>query len=134
MKAALARQAYTIISARRYSQTMQGKPIKITKDRIDNRALRGAVVQYTDPDCEPPAQHENVIRAQIAAKLAKLKGYEFAGDYDPASHYTCPLYFVPSDTLIGSELAREIGIRDHHDLFGGVVPYPFAATKTITHA
>jgi hypothetical protein len=112
---------------------MHGKPVNTKEDRMANRALSGAVVQYTDSDCEPPAQHESVTRAQIAAKLATLKGYEFAGDYDPARHYTCPLYFVPSDTLTGSELARRIGIRDHHDLFGGVVPYPFAATKTITH-
>lgn len=67
---------------------MQGETIKTTEDRIDNRALRGAVVQYTDPDCEPPAQHESVTRTKIAAKLATLKGYEFAGDYDPARHYT----------------------------------------------
>ena len=91
------------------------------------------MVQYTDSDCEPPAQHGSVTRTKIAAKLATLKGYEFAGDCDPARDYTCPLYFVPSDTMTGSELARRIGIRDHHNLFGGVVPYPFAATKTITH-
>ena len=98
-----------------------------------SRPARGAVVMYNDPGSEPPAKHESVTRTKIAAKLAALKEYEFAGDYDPAGHYTCPLYFVPSDTLTGSELARRIGIRDHHDLFGGVVPYPFAATKTITH-
>jgi hypothetical protein len=91
------------------------------------------VVQYTDRACEPPAQHESVTRSMIAAKLAALKGYDFAGDYYPARHYTGPLYFVPSDTLTTSELIQKVGIRDHHDLFGGVVPYPFAATKTITH-
>jgi hypothetical protein len=94
---------------------------------------RGTVVQYIDSESEPPAKHESVSRAKIATKLAALKGYDFGGDYDPARHYTRPLYFVPSDTLIGFESARKIGIRDEHDLFGGVVPYPFAATKTITH-
>ena len=94
---------------------------------------RGAVVQYCDVDSEPPAKHESVCRAEIAAKLAALKGYDFVGDFDPARRYTGPLYFVPSDTLIGFENARKIGIRDEHDLFGGVVPYRFAATKTITH-
>ena len=94
---------------------------------------RGAVVQYTDCACTAPAQHEIVTRSMLAAKLAALKDYEFAGDYDPARRYARPLYFVPSDTLIGSESVRKLGIRDHHDLFGGVVPYPFAATKTITH-
>jgi hypothetical protein len=94
---------------------------------------RGTVVQYIDLKSEPPAKHETVSRTKIATKLAALKGYEFGGDYDPACQYTGPLYFVPSDTLIGFESAQEIGIRDEHDLFGGVVPYPFAATKIITH-
>ncbi len=105
------------------------------EDRVANRARRGrgAVVQYTDGAANPPGKHESVTRTQIAAKLAALKGYEFAGDYDPARRYTGPLYFVPSDTLTTSELVQKAGIRDHHDLFGGVVPYPFAATKSITH-
>ena len=107
----------------------------LREDREGTRLLgaRGAVVQYTDCASEPPAKHESVTRNLIAAKLAALKGYEFAGDYDPARRYTRPLYFVPSDTLIGSELVQKLGIGDHNDFFGGVVPYPFAATKTITH-
>jgi hypothetical protein len=43
------------------------------------------------------------------------------------------LYFVPNDTLVGIARARELGIQSEKDLFGGVVPYPFIATKTITH-
>ena len=107
----------------------------ITEDCLASRALRarGAVVQYTDRASKPPTEHESVTRALIATKLAALKGYQFSGDYDPARRYTGPLYFVPSDTLAGSELAHKLGIRNQHDLFGGVVPYPFAATKTITH-
>jgi hypothetical protein len=123
------------VSAADDSQTMQRKMMIITQDRLASQALRarGIVVQYTDGASEPPGKHESVTRTQIAAKLAALKGYEFAGDYDPARRFAGPLYFVPSDTLTGSELVRKLGIRDHHDLFGGVVPYPFAATKTITH-
>lgn len=94
---------------------------------------RGIVVQYTDVESEAPPQHESVSRAKIATKLAALKGYDFGGDYDPAFQYTDPLYFVPNDTLIGFESAQKMGIRGEHDLFGGVVPYPFAATKIITH-
>jgi len=107
----------------------------VRQDRIANHALRtrGAVVQYIDRSSRAPAKHESVTRMLLAQKLAALKGYDFAGEYDPASHYAGPLYFVPNDTLTGSELAQKVGIRDHHDLFGGVVPYPFAATKTITH-
>ena len=43
-----------------------------------------------------------------------------------------PIYFVPSDTL-DSEVTARAGIRRESDLFGGVVPHPFVATKTITH-
>ncbi|MCE3241157.1 MAG: hypothetical protein K0Q83_1664, partial [Deltaproteobacteria bacterium] len=51
----------------------------LTKDDIGTRSsrARGAVVQYTDRACEPPAQHESVTRSMIAAKLAALKDYEF---------------------------------------------------------
>ena len=41
-------------------------------------------------------------------------------------------YFVPSDTLTSADAAK-LRIDDAHDLFGGVVPTAFAATKTITH-
>lgn len=68
--------------------------------------------------------------------LAALKGFEFGGGYDPAlqrsERFSSPLYFVPSETLSGKEAAR-LGIRGADDLFGGVVPYPFVATKTIAH-
>ncbi len=40
---------------------------------------------------------------------------------------------MPGDTLVGRALADELGIRDEHDLFGGVVPFPFVATKALTH-
>jgi hypothetical protein len=83
-------------------------------------------------DSRPPDLHERTTRTCIARKLAKLKGYEFAGDYDSAKRYRPRLYFVPDDTLTAVE-ARQLGIRDEHDLFGGVVPYAFVATKAITH-
>src|SRR5206468_3252122 len=79
-----------------------------------------------------PDVHEKTTRTRIARKLATLKGYDFAGDYDSAKRYGHRIYFVPDDTLSGVE-ARQLGIRNEHDLFGGVVPYPFVATKAITH-
>lgn len=100
---------------------------------LTDPGARGTVVKYTDIDAEPPAKHESITRTDIAAKLAALKGYDFAGDYDPERDYTGPLYFVPGDTLVGFDTAQKIGIRGEDDLFGGVVPYPFAATKIITH-
>jgi hypothetical protein len=41
-------------------------------------------------------------------------------------------YVVPSDTLL-RQAAAALGVRDPADLFGGVVPFPFVGTKSITH-
>ena len=42
-------------------------------------------------------------------------------------------YVVPDVTIDSLDAARALGIRGEDDLFGGVVPFPFVATKTITH-
>lgn len=94
----------------------------------------GAVVVYR---CQPdgnPRGHESVTQHQLAKKLAALRQVEFAGSFDAAYRYEQPLYFVPNDTLVTTSFAQELGIGCEQDLFGGVVPYPFVATKTITHA
>lgn len=93
----------------------------------------GLVVTYAVD--EGLTQHEVAARVAVARSLAALKGFEFAGGYDPSlrrSERAAPLYFVPSETLSGDEAAH-LGIRGADDLFGGVVPYPFVATKTIAH-
>ena len=46
---------------------------------------------------------------------------------------TGPVYLIPSDTLVGTERARALGIKGRDDLFGGVVPHAFTATKALTH-
>jgi len=73
-----------------------------------------------------------VTQSEVAKRLAPIKKMSFAGDFDPASRPAGSLYFVPDDTLLGSE-AERLGIHGEHDLFGGVVPHRFIATKTITH-
>ncbi len=77
-------------------------------------------------------RHESAMHAEVGTLLASIKGCDFAGEYDAARAGTTRLYFVPSDTLVADAAAR-LGIRGEHDLFGGVVPYAFVATKTITH-
>lgn len=79
------------------------------------------------------AGHEHATCAEIASALSAIKGYRYAGEYDEQSTYAGHVYFVPTDTLIGVERARSLGIAGEHDLFGGVVPYPFVATKCISH-
>jgi hypothetical protein len=90
-------------------------------------------VRYSDKESDYTSGHESATRDEIARRLAALKGYDFAGEYDPATDYGRPLYFVPSHTIVGIAAARKLGVRTEHDLFGGVVPYSFVATKTITH-
>ena len=92
----------------------------------------GVVVEYS-LHAGFASQHEQLTRTAIARKLAELKGYSYAGEFDPAAHYPGPVYFAPSSTIIGLERARELGIRTEQDLFGGVVPRAFMATKAITH-
>jgi hypothetical protein len=91
----------------------------------------GAVVLFVDGESKPSI-HERRIHEEIARKLALLKGYRFAGVHARVGHITSPVYFVPLRTLTHNEAAR-LGIRSEADLFGGIVPFPLAATKAITH-
>jgi hypothetical protein len=93
----------------------------------------GVVVEYSTGASGFASEHERLTRAVIARKLADLKGYRYAGEFDPTAHYPGAVYFVPSNTISGLERAHELGIRTEQDLFGGVVSRPFMATKAITH-
>jgi hypothetical protein len=94
----------------------------------------GSVVALTADHRSFDSEHEHLTRAETARRLAGLKRYAWCGEYDRTRDYAKPLYFVPSDTLAGHDAAHRLGIRDLHDLFGGVVPHPFVATKVITHS
>jgi hypothetical protein len=94
------------------------------------RKRGGTVVTYS---CRASRQHESVTLRELASRLAAIKGYDFAEEFDPARRYAGTLYFVPNDTLVGIAQAQALGIRNEQDLFGGVVPFGFAATKVITH-
>ncbi|MBB3104192.1 DUF3182 family protein [Azomonas macrocytogenes] len=99
---------------------------------IANSAIaRGVVVTYPNRKNEP--EHEKIVHQQLARRLAVLTGREFAGEYDPAVHDREHCYFVPSGSIVGAERSRDLGITGEQDLFGGVVPYSFVATKAITH-
>ena len=94
--------------------------------------LRGVVVSCPRASGSDPESHENVTRRAIAQQLATLQGYDYLGDYEENREYGGPVYFVPGETLTIAE-AHAMGIRGEQDLFGGVVPFPFVGTKTITH-
>jgi len=92
----------------------------------------GQVVTYTQGPHDLRT-HECATRAAVARVLADLLGYAFAGEYDASVRYDGPLYFVPSDTLVGCAQAAALGIRGTADLFGAVVAHPYVSTKSITH-
>lgn len=90
------------------------------------------VVVYRDASAHRAA-HDYATCEAIARLLAAIKRIGFAGEYDGDERYATTPYFVPIDTLVGVDHARALGIESENDLFGGVVPFPFVATKSISH-
>ena len=79
-------------------------------------------------------EHDRATQRRLAARLAALMGCEFDELKGTAMGSTVDLgYVVPDVTITSLETARALGIRGEEDLFGGVVPFPFVATKTISH-
>jgi len=80
--------------------------------------------------------HETASHRALAAKLADLLECPCAADYEPAGDAVPQppgrIYYVPAMTL-GSAAAALLGIGGEADLYGGVVPYDFIASKAITH-
>ncbi|MFG5409537.1 DUF3182 family protein [Piscinibacter sakaiensis] len=77
------------------------------------------------------AGHDLATRRSVARSLALLLGCPFE-DGTPAAEGDRS-YLVPTETLIGFEAAARLGVRGPDDLFGGIVPHAFVATKVITH-
>jgi hypothetical protein len=79
-------------------------------------------------------EHERATQRGVAARLAAMMGCSL----DEPTHIPTPPtgdlgYVVPDVTIDSLDAARALGIRSEADLFGGVVPFPFVAEKTITH-
>src|SRR5262245_56138219 len=92
----------------------------------------GAVVVYFSRLGGFMYTHERVVLSAVAEAIAEIKHCEFAARFDDAQRHAGSVFFVPDDTLIADEAAY-LGIRGPNDLYGGVVPYPLARTKAITH-
>jgi len=102
--------------------------------RQPHRPAKGrGVVTYSPGAKGAPDGHVASTRKEIARRLAAFMGFAYEGEYDPHQSYAAPPYFVPSATLTSEEASR-LGVCGLHDLFGGVVPCAFVATKTITHS
>ncbi|MUT70609.1 DUF3182 family protein [Stutzerimonas frequens] len=92
---------------------------------------RRVVLTHANRPNEP--QHERVVHAALAERLAALLGLTYGGDYDPTRRYEAQPYLVPSGTVVGMREAQALGLCGEADLFGGVVPQAFVETKAITH-
>lgn len=77
--------------------------------------------------------HDHRTKASVAHALADLLGLPFGGFYRADAPPQGPLFFVPSETLTSVQAARQLGIEDGAQLFGGVVPHDFVATKLVSH-
>jgi hypothetical protein len=100
----------------------------------ESPAPRGIVVAHGLEDRDPATDHEAATLLHVAGRLAALKGFDLA---DPAHEaplrHPGPVYLVPPATIVGVQEAARLGVRSDDDLFGGVVPHAFVATKSITH-
>ena len=97
------------------------------------RGLRPVVAFYRSNGQNGPLDHDASSKAKVAESLAGLLGLDFTGEFDPSLPSQAPVYLVPSDTLPSLAAARRLGVRCADDLFGGVVPAAFVATKVVSH-
>lgn len=95
-------------------------------------ATRVCVLPVKPP--QRPHGHEHATHMQLAERIARLLRLPFSGEFDAASDGAHACYFVPDDTLVSLASARALGITAASQLFGGVVPFPYVATKTISHS
>lgn len=78
--------------------------------------------------------HDILTKRSVSNALARVLGIEVGDDTaDAGPVHGGSDYVVPSDTLTSLDDARALGVQGPQQLFGGVVPWPFVATKVITH-
>lgn len=80
----------------------------------------------------PANGHEAATLDALARRIAHLRGAEYAGLFDADASPPRDAYLVPESTLLRSQLAG-LDVHAPADLFGGVVPRRFVATKLVSH-
>lgn len=79
-----------------------------------------------------PGGHDVRTKASVARDIAELLSLPFSEDAADVQAARSA-YVVPCETIAGLDVAARLGIRGPDDLFGGVVPQAFMASKVITH-
>ncbi|MES2941510.1 MAG: DUF3182 family protein [Pseudomonadota bacterium] len=100
--------------------------------RVDAVDTPCVVMPYTYGQDRHCSVHEKATRAEVVRRLARLKGC-VSSDELPRHLWPAHIYLIPGETITGLVHARNLGLKDEADLFGGVVPHAFMATKAITH-
>ncbi|KRD23614.1 MULTISPECIES: DUF3182 family protein [unclassified Acidovorax] len=100
--------------------------------RQDIRGTREVVMPFTRGLAGHTSHHEIATRAEVARRIAHMKGCGVSDEL-PQALWPARTYLIPSETVVGLELAKSIGLHGEDDLFGGVVPHAFIASKAITH-
>ncbi|TEA79644.1 DUF3182 family protein [Allopusillimonas ginsengisoli] len=96
-----------------------------------NQGTAGTVLIYSTRRRE--SDHESAVHAELARRLAGILDMEFGGHHQTATQHAGRVYLLPTDTIIGTDHALRLGLRDETDLFGGAAPHAFLPTKAITH-
>jgi hypothetical protein len=93
---------------------------------VDDAPVRSVGVVHPDVDRRPISLHTRQTTEALARRIADLIGGRFVGEAAQGG-----AYLVPSRTLVAG--LNGPAITGEEDLFGGIVPFPFVATKAITH-
>jgi hypothetical protein len=104
--------------------------VSLTEERAGHGATGRPVVFL--PADDSAADHRRLTAKELARRIARLTSSEFLGNHSEHAPDERPLYFVPDATL-DTARAERLRIAGPRDLFGGVVRFPFMATKAISH-
>jgi len=80
------------------------------------------------------SEHEVASLDAQASRVAALLGRRYVPGYRPSRQRGGPTpYYVPDRSLVGTARAAVLGITSEADLYGGVAPHAFVATKSVSH-
>lgn len=108
-------------------------PVAIDRERPAPAAYAGQRVLFTHCPGAPEG-HDRDSRVNVARRLAAAMEWRYGGDIGRGRGDARggTLFVVPHDALLLHD-AHALGIEGPDQIFGGVVPYAFVATKAITH-
>ncbi len=91
-----------------------------------------SVMPYADAARPMNNEHDRASRAELARRVARLGHGQVIEGGAGVVQARAGLFLVPYDVLEAEEAAR-MGIVREEQLFGGVAPHRFIATKIVSH-